>query len=83
MTDLADWQLISIILSILGSAVGVTYFLTRKITASEINVKNLKEQIDKAEDDITYIFRLDLEESRRAAGKIRNELKSTKQDQER
>jgi hypothetical protein len=43
-------------------------------------IENLRDNLKKAEDDITYMFRLDYEESRRAAGKVRRDVLSTKTD---
>jgi hypothetical protein len=71
---LPDWQLISIITSIVGSAVGATAWITWKISNAETEIKNLKEKFKKVEDDITYMFRLDLEESHKVAERFRSEL---------
>jgi uncharacterized protein (DUF697 family) len=71
---LPDWQFISIIVSIVGSAVGATAWITWKMSKAETEINNLKDKVKKAEDDITYMFRLDLEESHKVAEKFRTEL---------
>jgi predicted amino acid-binding ACT domain protein len=83
---LLDWQfigiVISIIVSVVGSAVGATAWITWKMAKADTEIKNLRENLKKAEDDITYMFRLDHQEARKAAEKLRNDLsKSTSQSQ--
>lgn len=77
---LSDWQLIGIFGSIISSAVGATAFIVWKMAKAETEIKSLKENLKKAEDDIKYMFRLDYEEARRAAGKVRRDLISRDTD---
>jgi hypothetical protein len=88
--DLTDWQLaISIVVSIVGSAVGATYFITRKITGVEKDVSKagtdmdgLKERLKRVEDDLKDMFKLILEESRGDAAELRRELRSMKEEEQ-
>lgn len=41
---------------------------------AETEIHNLKDNLKKAEDDIKYMFRLDYEEARKAAEKLRSDL---------
>ncbi len=61
MIDLPDWQFIGIIVSIVGSAVGATAWITWRLSKVTTEVDNLKDNVKKIEDDLKYMFRLDLE----------------------
>ena len=74
--DLPDWQFISIIVSIIGSVVGATAWISWKMSSAETEIKNLKENLKKAEDDIKYMFRLAHGEAIKSAEKLRNDLAS-------
>jgi hypothetical protein len=71
---LPDWQLVSIVVSILGSAVGATAWITWKLAKADTEIKNLKENLKDAEELIQYMIRLDRTESRKAAETLRNKL---------
>lgn len=61
-------------MSIIGSAVGATAWIIWKMAKAETEIHNLKDNLKKAEDDIKYMFRLDYEEARKAAEKLRSDL---------
>ena len=98
MTNLSDWQLIQIIITIVGSAVGPTAWITwrlSKVTTDVNNLKkseidneknrieteviktevdNLKEKVKKVDDELTYIVRLDQQESHADVRRLRSKL---------
>ncbi len=80
--------MISIAVSILSAAVGATYVITRKITGVEKDVSkthtdidDLEENLRKVEDDLRYMFRLDLEESKKEAAELRRDLRISKDEE--
>jgi hypothetical protein len=73
-----DWQFISIIISIVGSAVGATSWITWKIAKAETEINNLKENLKKAEVQLDYMFKLSYEEALKASERLRTLLYSSK-----
>jgi len=51
--------------------VGATAWITWRLSKVTTEVDNLKDNVKKIEDDLKYMFRLDLEESHTAAGRVR------------
>jgi uncharacterized protein (DUF697 family) len=80
MINLSDWQLIQIIVTIVGSAVGAavaaTAWITWRLSKVTTEVDNLKEKVKKVEDDLTYIIRLDQQESHADVRRLTSELES-------
>ncbi|CAN5377173.1 hypothetical protein BH18THE2_BH18THE2_25100 [soil metagenome] len=77
---LLDWQFISIVVSIIGSAVGATAWITWKMAKADTEIKNLKDNLKKAEDDIKYMFRLSYEQAPKAAERVIRNLVSKDPD---
>jgi hypothetical protein len=78
---LPDGQLSSVVTAIIGAAVTIivavvaaTAWISRKVSKVETEIDNLKDKFKKVEDDLTYMFRLDLEESHKVAERFRSEL---------
>lgn len=76
-------QFIILIIAIVGAALAIIKYIHHQIQPLQVSkgttdteIKNLKENLKRAEDDITYITRLYYQEGRPAAGRMRNDIKS-------
>jgi uncharacterized membrane protein (DUF106 family) len=78
-------ELFNPIIAIIGATVVIiiaivtaSVWISTKITKAQTEIDNLKDRVKRVEDEMTYMYRLDFEESRKAAERVRRKLAKEK-----